>query len=153
MSPTNRRTKTIIYTGAPISSSLSWSESHLTAPLQPAYYPTKTPSLLSASPPKTKEDQNVAPQYPKWRSLPLHRSHLPTGLTQATSPDFQPYHPKQNEEETSSFLSATDVSFVSDSVDGASFVPEGTTKGFVEADDEILTQYYEHSLAVHEEVP
>ncbi|KAI4242718.1 MAG: hypothetical protein L6R42_010933, partial [Xanthoria sp. 1 TBL-2021] len=58
-----------------------------------------------------------------------------------------------NEEETSSFLSTTDVSFVSDSVDGTSMIHEGTLKGVVETDDEILSQYYEHSFAVHEEVP
>ena len=49
----------------------------------------------------------------------------------------------------SSFLSTSDLSFVSDSVDGAASAAEGTTHGTPEED--ILTQYYEHSFAVHED--
>ncbi|CAO1605364.1 hypothetical protein XANCAGTX0491_008883 [Xanthoria calcicola] len=156
MSPTNAKTKTIIYTGAPLSSSLSWSESNLTAPLQPAYLPPNPPTLPSStSPPTTmKEDHNTttAP-YPEWRALPLQRAHLPTGLTQATAnPDFQYYRLEENGEEMSSFLSMTDLSFVSDSVDGAASAPEGNTEGSRGTDDEdVLTQYYEHSFAVHED--
>ena len=147
MTYSSSKARTVIYTGAPISSSLSWSESHLTAPLQPAYSPNKSPSLPSA------KDQNATPQYPLWRSLPILRTHLPTGLTQATNPDFQPYHPEPNEEGTGSFLSTTDISFVSDSVDGTSFISKAATDGKLETADEILSQYYEHSFALHEELP
>lgn len=45
----------------------------------------------------------------------------------------------------SSFLSTSDLSFVSDSVDGAASASEGTLE------DDILSQYYEHSFAVHED--
>ncbi|KAI4265700.1 MAG: hypothetical protein LQ337_008948, partial [Flavoplaca oasis] len=153
MSPTDQKTRTVIYTGAPISSSLSWSEAHLTAPLKPAYFPSKPPPSQSISPSKTAKNQSATPHYPIWRSLPFLRTHLPTGLTQATNPDFQPYHPEHNEEGTGSFLSNTDISFVSDSVDGTSSRSKAAPDGVLETADEILSQYYEHSFALHEDLP
>ncbi|KAL8863169.1 MAG: hypothetical protein Q9178_000544 [Gyalolechia marmorata] len=89
--------------------------------------------------------------YPTWRSLPVVRTHLPTGLTQATNLDFQPYQPGQKEEETS-FLSTSDLSFVSDSVGAGTIVLSAAEEG-EEAETEVLSQYYEHSFAVHEDVP
>ncbi|KAL8986668.1 MAG: hypothetical protein Q9169_008771, partial [Polycauliona sp. 2 TL-2023] len=145
MSSATKNGKTIIYTGAPISSSLSWSESQLTIPLQPPFLPSKSPTITSVSPLIPTQLQTSNPQYPAWRSLPMARTHLPTGLTQASNLEFQPYQPQQAKEKTTSFLSTTDLSFLSDSVDGTSLSNE--------AEDETLSQYYEHSFAVHEEVP
>ncbi|KAL8649394.1 MAG: hypothetical protein Q9210_004424 [Variospora velana] len=123
-------TKIVIYTGAPFARSLNWTEEHLTAPLQPCFSddnPSCTPLDI--------------PNRPQWRSLPLEHTHLPTGLTQATNPDFVP-NPTPTPEETS-FLSTTDL--VSSQ---ASDIPASTEDG-----SEILTQYYEHSFAVHENLP
>ena len=152
MSSTIQGPKTIIYTGAPVATSLSWSESHLTTPLQPPFLPIKASTQYSSSPLNHKKQHNITPQYPAWRSLPVFRTHLPTGLTQATNPDFQPYQPGQKEEETS-FLSTSDLSFVSDSAGAGTVVLAAAAEGGEEADTEVLSQYYEHSFAVHEDVP
>ncbi|KAL8783460.1 MAG: hypothetical protein Q9213_004597 [Squamulea squamosa] len=146
--------KTIIYTGAPLSTTLSWSESQLTAPLQPPFLHKTSNSLQKKSALRAIQQYTVpTPPPPQWRSLPLHRNHIPTGLTQATNPDFQPYHPTNAEGEASSFHSTTDLSFVTDSAEGNSFTSELPRQDEDSEDSEILSQYYEHSFALHEDVP
>ncbi|KAL8683557.1 MAG: hypothetical protein Q9186_000469 [Xanthomendoza sp. 1 TL-2023] len=153
--------KIIIYTGAPLSSSLSFSESHLTAPLQSPFLskPHKT-SLsipLQSQSPSTDHNRSLASaQGPIWRHLPLQRQHLPTGLTQSTTnADFYDYQPEllaENEQETS-FLSTTDLSIISSSQDDASRCAGDSREGEGGDTEEVLSQYYEHSFAVHDEVP
>ncbi|KAL8958067.1 MAG: hypothetical protein Q9193_004803, partial [Seirophora villosa] len=124
--------KTAIYTGAPLAGSLNWAEENLTAPLQPCFSNVKPPHT------------NLDPRNnPKWRSLPLEQKHLPTGLTQATNPDFLPdltLNPEEEEEETS-FLSTTAFSLSSQNTNDPSQQASSS---------EILTQYYEHSFAAHD---
>ncbi|KAL8968378.1 MAG: hypothetical protein Q9197_004920 [Variospora fuerteventurae] len=123
-------TKIVIYTGAPFVRSLNWTEDDLTVPLQPCFSddnPSRPPLDI--------------PNRPQWRSLPLEHTHLPTGLTQATNPDFVP-NSTENPDETS-FLSTTDLA----SSQGSD-IPASK-----EDESEILTQYYEHSFAVHENLP
>ncbi|KAI4146715.1 MAG: hypothetical protein LQ341_002001, partial [Variospora aurantia] len=123
-------TKIVIYTGAPFARSLDWTEEYLTAPLQPCFSddnPSRTPLNI--------------PNRPQWRSLPLEHTHLPTGLTQATNPNFVP-NPTANPEETS-FLSTTDLASS----------PGSDIPASKEDESEVLTQYYEHSFAVHENLP
>lgn len=122
----------IIYTGAPASHSLSWDEDQLTASLQPCF--------TEAQKSHTHVDKDVGP---KWRSLPFEQTHLPTGLTQATNPDFVP-EPTYDEAETS-FLSATDLSIALHSEDG-------DIQSSMDLDPDILSQYYEHSFAVHDDL-
>ncbi|KAL8989358.1 MAG: hypothetical protein Q9177_001737 [Variospora cf. flavescens] len=123
-------TKIVIYTGAPFARSLDWTEEHLTAPLQPCFFednPSRKPLDI--------------PNRPQWRSLPLEHTHLPTGLTQATNPNFVP-NPTASPEETS-FLSTTDLASS----------PGSDIPASKEDESEVLTQYYEHSFAVHENLP
>ncbi|KAI4130028.1 MAG: hypothetical protein LQ338_001962 [Usnochroma carphineum] len=125
--------KTIVYTGAPLSRSLNWDEEQLVAPLQPCF--------LDAQHSQTYIDIDIAP---KWRSLPLEQKHLPTGLTQATNPDFVP-EPTRNQEETS-FLSTTNYSALP-------HTQNDNTLSTGDQDSDILSQYYEHSFAVHDDIP
>ncbi|KAI4101507.1 MAG: hypothetical protein LQ345_007410, partial [Seirophora villosa] len=127
--------KTIIYTGAPLAGSLNWADEDLTAPLQPCFSNEK--------PPQTHLDPK---NNPKWRSLPFEQKHLPTGLTQATNPDFlseltlNPEEEEEEEEEAeTSFLSSTALSLSSQN-----------TNDPASSSSEILTQYYEHSFAAHD---
>lgn len=122
-----------MYTGAPLSHSLRWDEDQLTYPLQPCF--------LEARQSNTHLDVDVGP---KWRSLPVEQGHLPTGLTQATNPDFVP-EPPRDEEETSP-LSITNFSVLFHSRKGD--IPSSTdlNSGF-------HSQYYEHSFAVHDNLP
>ncbi|KAI4088462.1 MAG: hypothetical protein LQ344_006043 [Seirophora lacunosa] len=124
--------KTIIYTGAPLAGSLNWTDENLTAPLQPCFSNEK--------PPHTRLDPR---NNPKWRSLPFEQKHLPTGLTQATNPDFLPdlTFNREEEEEETSFLSSTALSLSSQNTNNPSQQASSS---------EILTQYYEHSFAAHD---
>ncbi|KAL8920292.1 MAG: hypothetical protein Q9208_006360 [Pyrenodesmia sp. 3 TL-2023] len=123
--------RVIVYTGAPASRSLSWDEDQLTAPLQSCF--------TEARKPHTHVDKDVGP---KWRSLPFEQIHLPTGLTQATNLDFVP-EASYDEAETS-FLSTTDLSIGPHSEDG-------DIQSSMDQDSDILSQYYEHSFAVHDD--
>ncbi|KAL8803192.1 MAG: hypothetical protein Q9200_006316 [Gallowayella weberi] len=88
----------------------------------------------------------------------MQRQHLPTGLTQRTpNVDYYDYHPVQlaeNEQETS-FLSTTDLSIIASSQDDASCAPGGADDGEFKGpgNEGVLSQYYEHSFALHDEVP
>ncbi|KAL8636093.1 MAG: hypothetical protein Q9228_006474 [Teloschistes exilis] len=130
--------KLLIYTGAPLSKSLQWQEEHLVAPLQPSFsdiYPDHHPIVSSS-----------LDQTPNWRSLPLYKPHLPTGLTQATNPDFRPAFPSQN-------IQNDDVppsTRQSEShIDETSYAD--ISENYTDEDEE--SQYYEHSFAIHEDIP
>ncbi|KAI4139928.1 MAG: hypothetical protein L6R39_006037, partial [Caloplaca ligustica] len=123
--------KIVVYTGAPLSCSLTWDEEHLITPLQPCF------KGIQQLP--TRADIDIGP---KWRSLPLQQQHLPTGLTQTIYPDFVPT-PSPGKEETS-FLSTSAFSSTQD-VDAPS--------SSADQDPDILSQYYEHSFAVHDDLP
>ncbi|MCJ1328775.1 hypothetical protein MMC10_005452 [Thelotrema lepadinum] len=120
--------KVMILTGAPSARSLKWTEAHLNAPLQPAFgNHFITPS----------SDENTVDrtERPAWRVLPLKAKHVPTGLTQDTPPSIVgaegPKHAKVNYGLTE-FLDIQ--SLLSQSESG-----------------EQLTQFLEHSFAVHKE--
>ncbi|KAL8710741.1 MAG: hypothetical protein Q9220_004759 [cf. Caloplaca sp. 1 TL-2023] len=149
--------KLLILTGSPISQSLQYSPSHLTAPLLPSFLPFSRENNFSPS----KSISSHRP--PQWRSLPFSRQHIPTGLTQATNPNFLQFEqyddpvPGTREgeggEETS-FLSTTDLSFVSGTpVSGIDDYHSANEKGDDDDEETILSQYYEHSFAVHEDIP
>ena len=133
--------RTIFLTGAPTSSSLEWTEHDLCAGLQPCFLRNGT---LNQYPRPTPEE--IAPL---WRSLPFKQVHLPTGLTQG-SREIDPSVSERDVVSETSFFTASDVSFVTISPDGnesRSFQgPSSETEG-------ILSQFYEHSFAVHEDIP
>ena len=74
-----------------------------------------------------------------WRSFPLERAHLQTGFSQqhAFAPDS---HPPQG---SPHFLVTTTLSFTSTSTESA--------EGDVSRD--VLSEFYEHSLAIHDDIP
>ncbi len=123
----------IVYTGAPVSDSLSWGEDQLTTLLLPCF------TEAQQSRPIVTTDVD-----PQWRSLPFEQMHLPTGLTQATNPDFVPESTHDDGE--TSFLSTTDLSLGQVSEDG-----DMQSTGDPVSD--IVSQYYELSFAVHEDLP
>ncbi|KAI4169367.1 MAG: hypothetical protein LQ343_005760 [Gyalolechia ehrenbergii] len=136
--------KIIVYTGAPLQDSLSWDEDHLTAPLQPCFLTNREKEART-------QTQTQAPtnQGPSWRSIPLSRNHLSTGLTQSTHADFAPYDPTQNE--GTSFLSISDLSHLSSSQENHPTLPPSSSEQ--EQDTDILSQYYEHSFIAHHDLP
>ncbi|KAL8724311.1 MAG: hypothetical protein Q9181_006888, partial [Wetmoreana brouardii] len=139
MSPSSR---IVIYTGAPLSKSLEWEEELLTAPLQPCFSDLSNQNI---------QDPSISTERgPNWRSVPLEKQLLPTGLTQATNPDFASDSPIQNESQASSPTPAEVSTLGTDAPSQSQFDQEQEDKNH---DDDTISQYYEHSFAIHEDVP
>ena len=132
--------KVIFLTGAPLPSSLQWTEEELCAPLQPGFVERK--------PVESTEQSSHADNAPSWRSIPLERPHLPTGLTQISQEDlgFEDYGFPAGE---TAFFSPTELSFISDS----SECPSEQSQVSNSAKEDLYTQYYEQSFAIHENIP
>lgn len=134
--------KVTLFTGAPDAYSLRWEEQDLSVPLLPCFSST---GVL----PTTSTQQNS--QAPLWRSIPLERQHLPTGLT----PNIRQrglvtkFDTSSLDVEETSFLDTKDLSGSSTASKASNedlpSLPEGT--------EELLTQFYEHSFAIHEGLP
>ena len=135
--------RVIFLTGAPLPSSLGWTEVELCAPLQPGFIERLPGSFSGIS---ATNDNDKAPS---WRSLPLEKPHLPTGLTQM-SREPQQFDDYDYSNDETSFLSAAELSYSST---GPNEYPSEHSQ-FSDSDKEdIYTQYYEHSFALHENIP
>ena len=133
--------RVLFFTGAPLLNSLAWEEDKLCAALQPCF--------LDSSEHHAKTLASAATVGPAWRSLPFAQPHLPTGFTQLDKDGWAIGVQEDGENETS-FLSTSDLSFVS----ATSNVNRNRQSwGSEMNDEELLSQYYEHSFALHEDVP
>ena len=131
----------IFLTGAPLPSSLGWTEEKLCAPLQPGFLEKGAIEFTGRS-----TTDNKAPS---WRSLPLEKPHLPTGLTQI-SREHQPFGSFGDIDAETSFLSTTELSFVSANPEE---YPSDCSQVSDSDKEDVFTQYYEYSLAIHENIP
>jgi len=122
--------KTVLFTGAPLPRTLNYGEDALTADLLSCFASNGLCGHLQ-----------LQSSIPQWRSLPLQQIHLPTGLT-------QPSRTETAFDETS-FLSVTDVPFVSSTGNEADSLISSNSV----VDEDVLSQYYEHSFTVHEDIP
>ena len=139
-SPADDR-RLIFLTGAPLSSALLWDENHLST------------SVLEAFEERSFHEQTISAtssEQPAWRLVSLQSKHLPSGLTQASDGSGQvPTDTYFGDEETS-FLTATDLSLLpDDSRQPDDQVPLSSDVGSAD----VLTQFYDHSFTVHDEVP
>ena len=127
----------IFLAGAPLSSSLDWSEETLEAPLLSSFAP-HVGQLRSLRP----TSETLAPS---WRSIPLQDCHLPTGLTQAGHSQWTTLG--QGSQNGTPFFTVTELSFLAsdESKDG-----DNDPSGSQHDQGNALSQYYEHSIAVHE---
>ena len=133
--------RVIFLTGAPLPNSLGWTEEELCAPLQPGF--------LGNVPVESTATSTTDDKAPSWRFLPLEKSHLPTGLTQMSREDlhFEELGCINNE---SSFLSTSELSFISADPDE---YPSERSQVSDSDEEDVFTQYYEHSFAIHENIP
>jgi hypothetical protein len=115
----------IILAGAPAASSLRWDEANLLSTLLPCF---------SANP--TASAPRLPATGPLWRSIPLQRQHLPTGLTPRSDPPADRPHRSFD----------TELSFLD--LDRAL----SATASSAEA-DELKSQFYDRSYAAHAAVP
>ena len=132
------QTRILFLTGAPQSRSLKWTDADLSVNSLPC---CSGSSKLQSS--KEPPSDTVALS---WRSLPLERTHLPTGLTQASRENASLLNDRNNDHESSSVVSPCPPSEL-DSISHDQ--SQGSLVSF-NGDEEVLSQYYEHSFAVHE---
>jgi hypothetical protein len=130
--------KCILLAGAPDSKSLSWDRSALFDDWLPALAPYSGLAVINKG-----EKRGTAVSstiHVAWRSLSMVREHLPTGLSQ---PGNWPH------DENTSFLTTSSLSLASSEGDGHSRqIPRSLT----ETEDEVLSQFYDHSFTVHEDI-
>ena len=133
--------KVLFLTGAPLLNSLTWEEDKLCAVLQPCFFDSSEHARQT--------NADAAKVGPTWRSLPFVQPHLPTGLTQLDKDDWA-FGVQEEDDNETSFLSTSDLSFVSAKLDVAE---SQASRGSQLNNEEVLSQYYEHSFALHEDVP
>ncbi|MDI1491948.1 MAG: hypothetical protein OHK93_003159 [Ramalina farinacea] len=128
--------KIVLLTGAPLSSSLDWSESTVTPSLDQENVSAKDKIDKARS-----ASEGVAA---RWRRLPLDAEHLPTGLTQTARQQW--YDPGLSGQTEASFVTATDFSTSSSdsTAQGSNALSPSQDR------EDVLSQYYEHSFAIHE---
>jgi hypothetical protein len=134
--------RTIFLSGAPEVESLSWDESGLlksfTEPVarflrvSPAEDVTLTPRLTASA------------RVVSWRNLPLSREHLATGHSQNAA-----WQEEYRGDAT--FLSTSNLSYASDHDCTSKSWQDGIGDSDLPA-EETLSQFYEHSFAVHEDI-
>jgi hypothetical protein len=134
--------KILIFTGAPLSAALDWDESNLVKTFcEPvARFAGLELEQNRSFVPATAE---TALDNPSWRSIPLERRHLATGLSQIHT-DGQDY-------QGAAFFTASDID---------SFIEELSQPHFGESQassletvEQVLSQFYEQSYAIHEDIP
>lgn len=134
--------KVLFLTGAPLPKSLGWTDEDLCAPLQPGFI-ERNPIEPTA---RSSNDDKA----PSWRFLPLEKPHLPTGLTQLSREDPPPNIDYGYMNEETSFLTASSLSLISGDPNGH---PSEHSQVSDSDKEDVFTQYYNHSFALHEDIP
>ncbi|KAM3079930.1 hypothetical protein ACMFMF_003348 [Clarireedia jacksonii] len=136
--------KVIFLVGAPAPGSLNWDERDLlnnfTEPfIQFLHLPQTTSDATSEN---VLSILSTSDSVPAWRSLPLKRQHLVTGISQDHA--YQPVYHGLDFFTTTTFLSQSQLqsqSLLDDSQISIASV------------ENVISQFYEHSYAIHADVP
>ncbi|KZF24848.1 hypothetical protein L228DRAFT_236013 [Xylona heveae TC161] len=127
------RRRVIVLAGAPTSASLDWDAYQYTPHFDESWD-------FGAS--------YEASSLPAWRILSLAHQHLPSGLSQDDQLSATAYHvPGAKDPDTTSFFTSTELSYYSRASQDVSFEGDETS---LLTEEDILSQFYEHSFAVHE---
>ncbi|PVH89883.1 hypothetical protein DL98DRAFT_508119 [Cadophora sp. DSE1049] len=133
----------IFFTGAPSTNSLNWDQDSL---LNNFIDPIARFVGLTTDPASAPSSR------PQWRSLPLDRQHLTTGLTPPENFDqhqlFTGY-PQNHEAGETSFFTTSQV----ESEFSQSQLPADSFPSTQASISQVLSQFYEESYARHEDVP
>lgn len=133
----------LFFTGAPLSSSLNWDSDLLLEEFSSSI--ARFCGLSQDHVPAPPSTPSQA--YASWRSSRLAREHLPTGHSQvhAWSDEF-----KGN----AAFFSVSHPSFsFAESLEGSSIYQVEENSSTCESVEDIISQFYEESFAVHEDLP
>lgn len=136
--------KLIIFAGAPLAKSLEWAEADLLSEFEP---PIR--KFAGLEPDFAADDEEIIPAtHPPWRSLPLNRQLLTTGLTQSFDQHalFNGY--SQNNTHGASFFISSQVH---------SLIEEPSQKlpsqhAIPDSAEQVLSQFYEESYARHKDI-
>ncbi|KUJ21822.1 uncharacterized protein LY89DRAFT_385148 [Mollisia scopiformis] len=136
----------IFFTGAPPAESLEWDEDHLLKTFEgpiARFTGLDTTAQVSIIP-ATFEDR------PAWRSLPLVREQLPTGLSQ-TFDKHQVFESGwQHQSHGASFFTTSQVESLISQL--SQDVESQDQPSSLQSVEEVLSQFYEESYARHEDV-
>jgi hypothetical protein len=143
----------LLFAGAPEAGSLDWQEPGL---LDSFIDPIARFAGLSISSDQqiisiTPDLTSTSAAQPSWRSLPLERQHLTTGLTQS----FDRHHlftgiTQQKDSQGASFLVTSQVSSFIEELSQAPGAESHASS--LESAEQVLSQFYEESYARHEDV-
>lgn len=133
--------QTLFLTGAPASRSLEWDSGNLletfTAPV--ARFARLPPSASNTA---NSSSSFAEPGHASWRSLDIDRQHLSTGHSQV-------YVWAEDYQGNADFFTTSNLSFASSSSDLDTLQLLGDPESGSESIEEVLSQFYEHSFAVH----
>jgi len=127
----------LLFTGAPASGSLDWEQLGL---LDDFSEPIARFASLKDQTPRF--SASASSTHPAWRSLPLERQHLKTGLSQN--------HGWQAEYQGASFFITSEVDSFTGEQSGLQ--DENSHVSSSESAEAVLSQFYEHSFAMHEDI-
>ncbi|KAE9370400.1 hypothetical protein N431DRAFT_492498 [Stipitochalara longipes BDJ] len=143
----------LMFVGAPEASSLDWQESGLLNSFSASIARFAGVDDRSTTPhrtPITPALTSASTTHPSWRSLPLERQHLTTGLTQS----FDRHHlftglsQSKDSQGTSFFVASQINSFMEE----LSQAPSESHASSHASAEELLSQFYEESYARHEDI-
>ncbi|KAI9845970.1 MAG: hypothetical protein M1837_004376 [Sclerophora amabilis] len=150
-----------VLTGAPESASLDWNETELLNDFVPSLKKFVDQNLQRGASPRCSDNRetplsrNISTEPARWRSVPSKHVQSPCnsfGSKVCTTTHYEEYQGQASREAAElSFFTTSDVSFSSVNSDE----DHQTSKDVVSAataGQDILSQYYEHSLAVHDEI-
>ncbi|KAG4034247.1 hypothetical protein MFRU_003g02200 [Monilinia fructicola] len=148
--------KFIFLAGAPTSDSLNWDESNLlndfTEPFTQFLHlaqDSPCPNSARNNITRSRLDSPTAPPNPDWRQLPLERQHLTTGISQDHA--LQPIYRGHGLDffSTTTLISPSQSQSQSPSLDDDPNLSPSHEREF----DETLSHFYEHSYAIHADIP
>lgn len=132
------RDSIIFLTGAPDSRTLDWTENgSLFSELLPSFGGNQI----------LQQERESSEARAAWRVLPRQAQHLPTGLTQNT-----PFKRWQGHDTGASFFTCSNISLVSPEEIHSPWKSGEVSVTSTADDEEHLSQFYEHSLAIHEDI-
>lgn len=127
--------KVIILAGAPERDSLDWAPTKMLS----HFHDSIAQFLGIETSNRASPADSSASDCAAWRSLSLDKARIPTGVSQKHALDFDYIRPSSFAETGSDFLTTASVSFASNGDD--------------DEHDAALSQFYEHSMAVYEDLP
>ncbi|TVY54190.1 hypothetical protein LCER1_G004917 [Lachnellula cervina] len=143
--------KIIMFAGAPDPKSLDWDESSLitnfSAPFVRFFhldgYESQRQLAVAASSAADVTPASFEPPAPAWRSIPLERQHLPTGISQD--------HAWQEAYQGASFFSTSEIDSLMEELSQKQ--PYDSFDSSSQSVEQVLSQFYEESYARHQDVP